>query len=184
MPDTLSLFDATDTGPRIVTCQPCRRGEHAEHHAGRWARSDGSDPTECHCASCWPERPHTCSPDTCGNDADHQDASPTPAGDATARRLALARQLWERCGENRLTLAARTLQRALRAEKVARTATERDADAAEIADAIEYARDELAGMRDQLEDDEHQDDEKRTTAAAVTADPDRLVLLAPRELGA
>lgn len=37
---------------RRVTCQACRRNEHADHHRGVWARADNSDPVVCDCSIC------------------------------------------------------------------------------------------------------------------------------------
>lgn len=41
---------------RVETCGLCRRGEHADHHQGVWARADGGDPVVCLCETCYPGR--------------------------------------------------------------------------------------------------------------------------------
>jgi hypothetical protein len=41
-----------DATARRQLCQPCKKGEHIDHHRGVWRRFDGSSPVVCSCERC------------------------------------------------------------------------------------------------------------------------------------
>jgi hypothetical protein len=46
----LTTLDGTPAVAQV--CQPCKTGQHIDHHEGVWVKADGSDPVVCPCDRC------------------------------------------------------------------------------------------------------------------------------------